>query len=494
MSIVPKLKKKTTRKSPPPPLFLVEGLERSRRESAEADAVLQQVAASPTPYERAHALHYALTRARAHSFYAHWSAGQVERAVWWLEKRWGVTPAPVSKSAGTLTAQQQYDLLHSDNAATVLLWQRGGKWQKITAKNQQVLAQYAGKSDVFLTPNEFNGWRKIKLLARLCACYVDIDKPDLTRADIDGRIAESALPAPSFIVHSGRGWHLYWRLESVSRQSLPQWQRVQDALINAYEGDPAARDCTRILRLVDTINSKNNAAVTGVVLDATPLSLDRLHERVAGNVPPTPAPVADISLARADRGQRPKITAASSIYSWWWLVYQDLCVIANSHPNGIPEGHRNNFLHIMAVAMSWFANPETLRDGLLDRAERWTVGLSDSELKAAVKCAVERAEMAARGDKIEYKGRQVDPRYHYRRSTIYGLLRPIISEVVAPELRAIISDETRTQRRAEREAARAPRDRVAEGRHRVGHSESLSARKPWEKEGISRATWYRRSK
>lgn len=496
MSIVPKLKKKTTRKSPPVPLFLVEGLERSRQESAEVDAVLQRVASSPAPYERAHALHRALTKARQHSFYAHWSVGQVERVVWWLEKRYRIKPE-VDVSAcfeKEITAQEHYDLLHRNSAETALLWQKNKekKWHKITAKNNKTIKKFAGDDDTYLSVNSFRGWRKESLLRELNACYVDIDK-NLTRLELLQKIEKIGLPPPSFFVFSGRGWHLYWLIERESPSALKKWKRLQDALIRAFDADTAARDCTRVLRLVGTTNSKNGAKVVGTIIDKTPYSLDYLHDEVVGEVKERVQPVADLRVERVERGiSEPALHRDRSIYGWWRLVYRDLCAIVEHQENGrVPEGHRVIFLHLLATALSWIADADAVESTLKARAQRYTPELDDKDVQDALKTALERAHKSKRGEKIEYRGQQVDPRYHYRRSTLYGLLRPLISDSVAPRLRAIISDEMRAQRRAEREAAR---DRVAEGRHKVRHSESLSALKPWQKEGISRRTWYRRNK
>jgi len=68
----------------------------------------------------------------------------------------------------------------------------------------------------------------------------------------------------------------------------------------------------------------------------------------------------------------------------------------------------------------------------------------------------------------------------------------LIKPEIEDELRAIISEGTRAQRRAERARAQeAKRDRA--GRYKTTKAEGLNNLKPWEDEGISRATWYRRN-
>lgn len=395
-----------------------------------------------------------------------------------------------------LTAETQYQLLHNERTATALVWTRHNKinntyWHKINNKHTISISDLVALKDVYLTPNQFYGWRTIRLLSELRALYVDIDK-ELSTYELNLLIDDSGVPRPSFVVNSGRGWHLYWLIEPLQKSHLGRWQQVQDTLIERFDADRAAKDCTRFLRLVDTVNSKNNATVEGHVFDPVPWPFELLYEEVIDTKTSVTtvekAKVLDIQVAQAERKHKRKTSSQSSIYSWWYLVYQDLYTIAQSYPEGIPEGYRNNFLHITAVAMSWFSSVHSIREALYDKAEKWTTGLSEKEIDDAIASAINRLEKFEKGEKVMYNGREVDPRYHYRRATIYNLLKDIIQPHIANELRAIISSEQRTQRRAERERAR---DRVAEGRHKR-HYEGLNSSKPWEAEGISRATWYRR--
>lgn len=405
-------------------------------------------------------------------------------------------------------------MLHGAAHGTVILWERLGtakRWLKLrpgAAEIPEILSAQAGGEDRYMTVNQFYGWRTIDKLQSLRAMYLDIDGcTDLNR--VLEALRYAGLPPPSAVVFSGRGIHLYWIHELVPSRALPVWQRCQDKLIALMKdvgADPAARDCPRVLRLVGSVNAKNSAQAHGLVFDEQKWNFHDLCNVILGYRPervqpserdthkPKSATVRDLTTARANRGQRPR---NGSIYDRWYLVYQDLRAIAGHYGKpGIPEGHRHTWLLLTAVALSWFAQPETISEELTRQAKIWTPGQTDADVLSALKEPLKRAQAASQGMTREYEGEQVDARFRYKRETLYGLLQKIIPPELAPKLRAIVSDDTRAVHKQEtdaaREATRAPRDRVAEGRHKTRREDSAAAMAPWDVIGISRATYYRR--
>lgn len=61
---------------------------------------------------------------------------------------------------------------------------------------------------------------------------MDIDHYTDWEMDLEA-LREAKIPAPSFMVLSGRGIHFYWLLAHLTAQALPIWQRIQDALVDA---------------------------------------------------------------------------------------------------------------------------------------------------------------------------------------------------------------------------------------------------------------------
>jgi hypothetical protein len=360
--------------------------------------------------------------------------------------------------------------LHSEAHGTVLYWEQrkeANRWTKIRPGDpvEKLIAGFSGGVDTYLTVNQFFGWRHIRSLTSLRACYVDIDGSNDLEEVLDA-LKAARLPAPSFAVYSGRGLHLYWLLEHTHAKALPRWQLVQDTLIRALasvKADPAARDALRVLRLVGTTNGKNGECVRGVILTDTVWTLDELANEVLGERQKRkPAKVYDLAATGARKGKGGR-AYTGSIYDWWYLVYKDLCAIADFHWfGGVPEGHRDRVLFLMAVALSWYTQPESLHAEILATARTFTPSLDEKEVSTQMAPILKRAEMAANGQRLAFNGRDYDARYNYSAETLRESLAGIIPPALHDQLRALAPAHVIEQRKRERDAGR---DRVAEGRY-----------------------------
>ena len=384
-------------------------------------------------------------------------------------------------SAARQTSQTSFDFStpgdHAERVhtgvrhGTVLFWERaesGDRW--IKCRPDENLPGIANAlrlcNDAYFSVNDFNGWRMVRLLKSLRAVYIDLDG----QLDIDlvlSTLASARMPAPSFVVWSGRGLHLYWSIQSTPAKALPVWQRVQDTLMKALAGvgtDPACRDCTRVLRLAGTINRKNGFETRGLVLTGTTWDLHSLANEVLGYREPgqarpraakVSAEVHDLNAAAARTakvGRRGVL--AGSIYGWWHTVYSDLNTIAHSQfHNEIPEGSRDKFLFLNAVALSWFAQPDAIAAEILKTGRRIT-SLTDSEIMETMAPVVQRRNDADNGKKIEWNGQERDPRYFFKASTLRDWIGHRLLEKHADQLRALAPAAVIKERKAKRDKAR----------------------------------------
>jgi hypothetical protein len=372
-----------------------------------------------------------------------------------------------------------YDLLHSDQRGVVLHWERQAarQWVKLKPGDPlipEILRADRGKDDTFISVNEFDGWRYVRLLRSLRALYVDLDDQTDLYAVLD-TLSHHRIPHPGLVVFSGTGLHLYWLLEPLPAQTLPVWQKCQDALIRILKplgADPACRDCTRVLRLVGTRNKGEE--VQALVLDGQRWSLRQIAFEILGTEGRGQKPQAEIRDIRSKR-KTPDRAIQGSIYARWHLVYQDLLRIAAHHNNTIPEGYRDKWLFLVAVALSWFTHPQGIHDEImgLSGLGRTHTDLDFLEIDNAISAPLERALQAAAGDKLSWGGQEVDPRYRFRRQTLYDWIGDLIPDALLPTMRAIITDEEAKRRKAERDAAREEtRNRTKEGRYATSNTRS----------------------
>jgi hypothetical protein len=356
-----------------------------------------------------------------------------------------------------------HDRLHHAPHGAVLYWEAAKaerRWTRVMPGDpvEKLIATFSGQTDTYLTVNEFHEWRNVRQLKSLRCCYVDVDGTADLDAVLDA-LQVAMMPAPSFVVFSGRGLHCYWSLIPTPAQALPVWQRVQDALVAALSGlgsDSRARDCTRVLRLVGTRNAKNDNEVRGLVLGDAVWTMHELADEVLGQRKPKPsAAVFDFAAAGARKQKSAGRPRTGSIYDWWHLVYRDLVAIADFHWfGGVPPGHRDQILFLMSVSLSWFAHVDVLEDEIMRTARTFTPTLDEQEIRAQMAPVLSRARDAAAGKTLLWHGQQVDSRYRFKAETLREWLGDLVHPDLHGQLRALAPAEVIKQRKRERDAAR----------------------------------------
>lgn len=396
------------------------------------------------------------------------------------------------------TPKDHYRRLHSEAHGVVLVWERlagGNRWVKLHPQSESIPAILTGQEggeDRFISVNQFHSWRVVRQLKSLRTCYVDIDGCTHLSWVLEA-VANALLPSPTMAVMSGRGLHLYWQIDAVPAQALPVWQRLQVEISErlAREGVPVdmrARDCTRVLRLVGSRHSATGEDVRGVVLQEARWTLHELADEVLGHrqqqeQPRRMAEVRSLDAARVRAGRQPR-TAGGSIYDWWRLVYEDVLRIGDANLLGLPEGHRDAWLFLYAVSLSWFAGPEALAAEVEAVARNYTPGLSAAEVRKAVAPTLQRAEAAQRGERISWAGQERDPRYWFKRETLLKWLAPVIPSDLYPELRAIVPDELRQERRTQQNRARWADHNTGQG-YRQGNEQKRATARLMRTQGAS---------
>lgn len=157
---------------------------------------------------------------------------------------------------------------------SLLVDSRGEKRQSShrLADMPKVLSLLDKKRDTWMSQAEFiQPNRRVVNLLRLGLLFADLDTyrvpalvgrtPEALAASVLYFCGEEGLPLPSVLIYSGRGIQAKWLLDgTIPRQALPRWNACQRYLVDrlAHVGaDPMAKDASRVLRTVETVNSKS---------------------------------------------------------------------------------------------------------------------------------------------------------------------------------------------------------------------------------------------
>lgn len=102
---------------------------------------------------------------------------------------------------------------------------------------------------VFVTVNEtdFKG-RAAKNITRVRAVYVDLDGAPLEP------VTAHKFPPHIVVDSSPERWHAYWLVEGME---LSDFSTVQEALVQAFDGDPSVTDLPRVMRLPGFFHQKS---------------------------------------------------------------------------------------------------------------------------------------------------------------------------------------------------------------------------------------------
>ena len=296
--------------------------------------------------------------------------------------------------------------------------------------------------------------------------------------------AEEGIPAPSIVLFSGRGLQAKWLLtEALGPLSIPDWKAAELALVRLLEplcADQAAKDVSRVLRLDRTVNTKSGEVcrivwtASGVETVLARYDFTELAENLTARFPER------AESKRSERKVSTRVVRFPSRFSLsklnWYRLYdlRSLWVMRG----GVPIGFRE-------ITLFWELNfllraePGKVSD-LWKEAEALAAQIDPHSgwyQQSDLSTLYRKAREARAGATVEYQGRTYPPLYTPRNQTLIDLFR--ITPEEERQLRTIISSAERNRRRREK--------RWAEGTKPQPYRSS----KPWEDEGISRATWYR---
>ncbi|MDR3367990.1 hypothetical protein [Rhodoferax sp.] len=368
-----------------------------------------------------------------------------------------------------------------------------------------VLARVDRSQNTWISQNEFfKPNRRVVNLWRLTVLFVDLDTynaPDIanlpTQWQVDRllRLCDAAgIPQPTLVVHSGRGLQVKWVLSHpIPSRALPRWKAVQDELCRLLlplGADLNARDASRVLRVVETVNTKSQTRAHVVFWSKIDGPGTSRHENgavqydfevLAASVPPMlrtdlqareklrdeqrgtwrqekaarATRIAELTVVSGGRDPNKKNNDnlrpfLRSQLAWDRIVDIRKLAELRGCSSGFPSGERNLPLFLCACFLADAQLAQDIESELVELAGEFAPTWSAGDVKSCASAVYARAQAAARGEKVVFGDLEVDPRYRWRNATLIERLR--ITPAEEREMATIISKPEKRQRDVERKA------------------------------------------
>ncbi|MDW4496574.1 hypothetical protein R5H30_01165 [Sulfitobacter sp. D35] len=349
------------------------------------------------------------------------------------------------------------------------------------------------EAGTYISVNAFHGKRGAKNLSELRAVYLDLDyhklpawrgKPvaEVERALLD-HLDRKGVTEPSFVLRSGRGLYAIWLLKPLPPQATKRYLAAASALYETcaqFGADVASIDVARVFRLPGTVNPKSGRNVQisqasferhdfDVLADQFFLSANRPTRGELRDRKRNPKP-------KPHRGNMPVGLTGPQRFA---MLRSDLEQLAAIWGHSLPEGVRNNWLHLYATCLTHCGKPGEIAQEVEAMAQWLAPRLKSTEVQAIIRSA----ENKARGDWTE--------KYRYAGKTMADMLGVSASMARTHGFKQLLPVNERKRRKAAKEQERR-KARGCQSREDWLADHSVSADKPWETLGVSRSTWYRR--
>lgn len=329
------------------------------------------------------------------------------------------------------------------------------------AELREIVEEEKGNKDIYIAPNTmYKKQRRVNNIRQFRALFQDLDiqKLNYSKEEVIYSIYilsyENKIPKPSMIVDSGRGLHIYWRIKNAPFGALHTWQELEDYLyyqLKHIGADRRATDGARVLRLPDTLNSKNNALCKVIEInDDIEYSMYELREEFLKYKPK------QLQFQEAKtKTKKSKVISNKffNSYSLHMARIEDLETLCELRGYNL-KGYRNMVLHCYAYWKGIYTRDiEELEKEVIELNNSFREPIKETELKAILRCipnAIDKFigyEQGIRSgeDKRVTKGMRDKEGYWYKNDTLIERLDITQSEQRC--LKTIIGTEEKYQRK-----------------------------------------------
>lgn len=357
------------------------------------------------------------------------------------------------KQSFTLTIEDYHNIMYprADESGYVgLSTKREDEWKQRMCKTTEWYEYIEFDTNCYLSINTFFiPKRQIKAVRHLNAFYVDLDiynmgvsKEDVLQA-IEFFVHTERILRPTFVVSSGRGLYIIWKIEDVPgyyKKTKNMYNHVQEYLVDTFKdlgADAAAKDIARVLRVPGTTNTKNNQRVEIIQYNENSLyTMSMFREFIDEFEEFTPQKT---TTAKTKSKKSAKIAYMFNEYTLNKTRSMDiekLCSLRDYEMNG----QRDTILYIYHYYMLLIHKDEQVAlYNTLNLNDRFTESLTEKQVKTYVKSSIR-----AYKEHLEDKKKG----YNFKHETLVKLLS--ITPEEQKEMDAIIGTREKYDRKNEK--------------------------------------------
>lgn len=188
----------------------------------------------------------------------------------------------LQNNSNVIDTKTYLEYLHKDSndSYVVVANKINGKWEESRfLYSVDSVCDNMGKNDCYITLNNFTkGRRTLRTLNNYTSFYIDIDcykllsemKLEFNKKNVEflkrkvlfeleEDYFNSKIPTPTFIIDSGRGLYLQWKINQLSKDYTERWNSIQKVLLNVLKSlgaDSQSIDGARVLRIPGSVNTK----------------------------------------------------------------------------------------------------------------------------------------------------------------------------------------------------------------------------------------------
>lgn len=259
-------------------------------------------------------------------------------------------------------SKEYLELLHRDNKGYITIAHKNPNYTQWHYKAEELINNtdeiLLEKINTYVSMNTFyKPQRRIENIKELNVIFIDIDchktkySKEAVRYFLEKDLYGVKIPTPSFLIDSGRGLYYIVLIDKAPSQALPLWYAIERHIYNQlkeFGADPNALDPTRVLRVVDSINTKSNTRVKILDYNEYVYTLREIQEEYLPELKPK---------KEKSKGRPKKIVSLFNEYNLYYSRVLDIAKLCELRNYDL-KGHREVILFLYRYYTCCFIEDE----------------------------------------------------------------------------------------------------------------------------------------